>query len=808
MALVSAYVLERFNNYFNRKVKGFSYIQEYLLNQTDNNLRYNLLNNGALINFDPRDGITTTQIVNEDFEEEGWFPDYMIIVGANASLGYDLVGSRWFIVECRRTRKSQYELYLRRDVIAEFWDKLVDAPIYVEKAHLQPDNPLIFNSEGLSLNQIKKSETLLKDETNMAWIVGYISRNGSIQDSKTISINADVSSSELTTLGISLPSTNAVFQGNQSIALLIYYQNRWQGLRIITDYLFNYINYELYRVPQTQNDDMVKITNVTDLETLIPYIVEGIVNNNLPTYFRNVVDDYDGPSVVSNNANEFLRSADNKVWTDLTNYGTLHTSWDQYVHNTSHYSNVNGAESINVCNTLSSKISDYNTAYTSSVSLTNGFFVYDYTYKYIDIWKVDFNPGTLNVDVPLGRQQLNDAPYDMFCIPYCQDGDIDIYDPGNNQVIGTASNSYALKVAQMIGSFGEGSNAIIYDLQLLPYCPIPDIMDNNRLQIIGNAGTEYSLVTETIGEDTTNVQVIYYCQSSNFTKTINLNIAVNETKIENECDLYRLCSPNYQGIFEFSVAKNGGLNYINIDCTYKPFTPYIHLNPNFGRLYGQDFNDARGLILGGDFSIAIVSDAWKTYEINNKNYQNMFDREIQSMDYLRKFERIEGVAGAIAGTTQGAVMGSAFGNIPGAVAGGVASALGGVADIAISESRYKESVNYKTDMYNFQLGNIKALPYSLTKSAAQNYNNKLFPFLEYYTCTDAEKEAVRQKIKYNGMTVMAIGTINDYITIDDYHWFQGQLIRIESIAEDTHVIDAIYDELKKGVFINGLTISN
>ena len=52
----------------------------------------------------------------------------------------------------------------------------------------------------------------------------------------------------------------------------------------------------------------------------------------------------------------------------------------------------------------------------------------------------------------------------------------------------------------------------------------------------------------------------------------------------------------------------------------QPYQPYIHLNPNFGSLYGEDFNDARGLILGGDFSIATLSNEWKNYETQNKNY--------------------------------------------------------------------------------------------------------------------------------------------------------------------------------------------
>ena len=48
----------------------------------------------------------------------------------------------------------------------------------------------------------------------------------------------------------------------------------------------------------------------------------------------------------------------------------------------------------------------------------------------------------------------------------------------------------------------------------------------------------------------------------------------------------------FSGEFEFSPAKNGGVEYFNVDYLYRPFSPYIHVTPNFGGLYGKDFNDA------------------------------------------------------------------------------------------------------------------------------------------------------------------------------------------------------------------------
>lgn len=90
---------------------------------------------------------------------------------------------------------------------------------------------------------------------------------------------------------------------------------------------------------------------------------------------------------------------------------------------------------------------------------------------------------------------------------------------------------------------------------------------------------------------------------------INNDIALS-MKVSNECDKYRLCSPNWSNFFDFSLAKNGGtVMSFNVDCSYKPFSPYIHINPDFKGLYGRDFNDARGLICGGEFSLPQVTSA-------------------------------------------------------------------------------------------------------------------------------------------------------------------------------------------------------
>ena len=187
----------------------------------------------------------------------------------------------------------------------------------------------------------------------------------------------------------------------------------------------------------------------------------------------------------------------------------------------------------------------------------------------------------------------------------------------------------------------------------------------------------------------------------------------------------------------------------------------------------------------------------------------MFNREIKSMDIMNNIQREHEiwnvVSGAItAGSTTGMAAGLGFGGITG-VAAGVAGAgistFAGLQDIRLSDRMRTEARDFRIDQFGYQLGNIQAMPLNLTKVSAINKNNKIFPFIEMYTCTEIEKDALREKIKYNGMTVMAIGKMQDYIDPNNKSYIKGKLIRIENFNDDFHILNAIANEINQGVFI-------
>lgn len=156
--------LLKYNKYFNRKILYEDTIdayQTYVQKIVDH------------VSFIPNDNLTTTQILNvSDINA-----DYLLVTDTNTTAGTEYIHSRWFIINYKRTRGGQYELTLRRDVLADHIDELKDAPMFIEKAMVDDNNPLIINDEGMQFNKVKKSETLLKDKSGVPWIVGYIAKD-------------------------------------------------------------------------------------------------------------------------------------------------------------------------------------------------------------------------------------------------------------------------------------------------------------------------------------------------------------------------------------------------------------------------------------------------------------------------------------------------------------------------------------------------------------------------------------------------------------------------------------------------------
>ena len=151
--------LYSYNNYYNRRLKKEDTLEGY------GNPLY--LETGTNLAFNPNDGVNTEDTAGRYGNPYDGKADYAIYSEDNTT-----ITSRWFIIEQKRKLKGQYHVIFRRDLLADFKDDIYNADAFIEKATLTENNYLIFNAEAMTTNQIKTSETLLKDETQCPWIVG------------------------------------------------------------------------------------------------------------------------------------------------------------------------------------------------------------------------------------------------------------------------------------------------------------------------------------------------------------------------------------------------------------------------------------------------------------------------------------------------------------------------------------------------------------------------------------------------------------------------------------------------------------
>ena len=783
-----------YNNYRNRTYRKSSSLEAYIEDSTNS-----YVSTDKDTNFYTGDGVVMNHVFNiKNFNGEE--PNYLLLLDKDTNK----IESRWFVMDWDKIRGGQYAASLRRDLLADEYEAITQAPCFIEKGYVGPEDSAIFNKENMTFNQIKTRETLLKDDSKTAWIVGYIAQDHPALSDKQFTLDPDVdmvitgnfSDWEYASWCDGLPHTTI---DESNIDNIVRYVLRATKIR---EFKFNASSHSSV---DSLADDAWNVTSTgskTAQQVLDDYIYSDWFSNiDWNTVISKIYLDNTSyaDSTVMSTLNSLIgkkvQFADGVYEFRMTTAGQQ-SGW-KYWDNGNLYNYLYSVilpEIQALGGTISSVVTRYPVAYL--LKLTS--FI-------INAQKLENVQGVYTYNLPQTARKLDDAPYKMFCMPYYTgsgrytfslDGSTFIYIDKDIQM------GWAMSLAKELGDN-------LYDLQILPYCPLSNW--RGRSNSAGIWSVDKTVDKDYIvlkGSNNTVYGYCSFCGVSSKEQFLKYPIEIMDYKIENECDMYRLCSPNYASAFEFSPAKNGGVEGYNVRYTYKPYQPFINVAPKFNRLYGKDFKDNRGLILSGDFSLPIVRDSWINYQLQNKNYQLAFDRQIENMEVGFRQQNIQASWAVDAGTGQGMVSGAAaggmVGGIPGAVVGGVVgtvgSRAGGIADISMQKEMQREAVDFSRDNFGFQLGNIKALPNTLNKVSSIVANSKLFPFVEYYTCTDEERKALEDKLKYNGMTIGRIGKIEDFLHPDVQTYVKGQLIRLEGNYE-AHTANEIANEFMKGWYI-------
>ena len=571
-------LLLHFNNYFNRIIKKKDTIADY--KAADAN--YKEVSN---INFNPGDGINTSLVLGlgqngSVFEGEEF--DYLV---EHETIGdIDYIRGRWFILEQDRKRGGQYELTLKRDVIADNYIDVVSSQIFLEKGYIDDVNdPLLYNSESMNLNQIKQLEIPLKDETKSGWVVGYIPSDAfpkvepaydRVEKKVTIPMSADITVDNLSSWNYwNYCSANPNYKfmsdtsGKRKVTVKIRSERKYadsgRSVRcdmVTADYTFypnstdagtysqvnsGYIttSSSTLNYPQWYKDyGPVTFVQGTINAKLCGTIFDPVRNNSA---FNNALNTILGTGIEIGDTSAMRRLQDKIIKDSSTDtyyrISIISTSEGSPITVTS--STTGGQTALdalkNAMKYPSGAGGSLQGAYTTFIASNSS------TSYAIQLTNVGVS---LYVDLNSDRAHLNDAPYDMFCIPFS-----DTLKLKYNSTTFTCSKNVALSMATEIAKdLGSGT---VYDVQLLPYCPNRNLIvkSDSPATVLDLTGVKYDLIKESVTNNPKSA--VIWCTESTFQVPISTESNIIEFKPTNDVPS-KVLTENYYAMMNDYISSH------------------------------------------------------------------------------------------------------------------------------------------------------------------------------------------------------------------------------------------------------------
>lgn len=784
------YILYGFNNSYDRIVKHYDTIQEYL----DKSSSYYLEDN--ILNFKWGDGVRTTQIIDDSAPHS---PDYAVGLDDDGN-----IVCRWYILEDSYNLKTQREVTLFRDIVADNYYDVLKVPMYIERVgRVLRNDPAIYNKEGIQVNQIKKKEELLWDKTNWAWIVGYI-------DKKTQSTTVDYE--------VTIPVDPSFEYDTWEEFVAAYPASITEAVDVKLKYRIRLSAVNIVAQTTTFNANGVLEIGTQTLAPTQGTLYYGItpeVPQDIPNYIK-----YDSYTPYIPTFTGTSTGSDVASWESVNNqYVRIKGGSRAGVYRISTSSSTGTEQTKDVITgsgtiytVMTSQSGELKTAYNLGGDPGNGSMSVLYKERVHTLEAIKQPDVSKQLIIPVDHPHTNNATYDVFCVPYRPGKNLTLYGPsGIHEVFSMSSESTLTLASEIAVQMG----ASLYDLQILPYCPILSFIKKIPEPTLVLPDPKY--YTKSKKGETELTEGIFWVPDITVVNTIDYKVQVPtdpiEAKVFNECTKYRLCAPNGNGAFDFSPLLNEGVSKFNVFMTLKPYQPFIRIAPDFGGLYGDEFKDYRGLILSGDYSVPRNNDAWIQYIQANKNYLLTFNRQIQNMEFNQRMARIEAYPNMISGSLSAAGTGTVIGSFAGplgmgigGVGAGAASLGAGITDMVLMNKKFAEQVSMTRDNFMYSTGNIAARPDTIASVGSFTNSNKLVPYIEVYDCTDIEKDAFREFLKYNGMAFNRIATIQDAISYrgTDTNPFlvQGRTMRTSThIYGDSHGIQELVNTLSGGIYI-------
>ena len=283
--------------------------------------------------------------------------------------------------------------------------------------------------------------------------------------------------------------------------------------------------------------------------------------------------------------------------------------------------------------------------------------------------------------------------------------------------------------------------------------------------------------------------------------------------INKETDTIKIVSPSRASQYLFRPYDNDGSMLFSTKVTLKPFASVIYIRPSTQGLLMYDYDDKDCLVINEDNSLTAVTSQWTEYIYSNKNYSNIFEREIQGRAFERTWERKVEQAQAksdidTARNITAQKVKTYSGNIP--LISNIAGAIGAAAspdknylaaaqiDRDYNEALYQQGLDMSRDLFRYQLDNIKSQPSIPSKITTIDCKLLDGVYLEYYSTNNTELASINNYYAFNGNRIENYGTFANY-------WgpfIRGRIIRSNYYTQPE--INEINRRLEMGIFTGGV----
>ena len=462
----------KYNNYYNRIVKKFDNIDDYIDYMIDGTPTQTVL-------WNPGDGVDTVQVLNMNQMSD--IPNYCVVCTDG-----DVIDSRWFVLDTTYNRRGQVIVTLRRDLIADGLDKVLSSPAYIEKAWVSNlQDPAIYNSEDIQFNKIKKKHVKLTQNGNIAWIAMYIQK---LTADQNVTVK-EIQRPDITVSSLANWEFNAYVNSPKAVS--------YRDASII---------YTYYASGQYQ----MSTVSLNDGYSTVERVMDTYTQYNKGTYSASklnrtaITSTLNGQFGIRNDY-EALSGLNGKIIKDTSTGKAYVISVSSAVAQYNEFLTAGGT--FNAANAQFLAAGGTGTPGEHGIRLTA-------TVTYGSVTLAETRLTTFNYTIPSTHQSTIDTPYDIILIPF-YDGKIKIFFDSTSSYTIYCTKTSALSIAT---AAMKDSGGFIYDAQIVPYFYYndrlqADIDGTPQIFMDGFGDNEYKLIKN--NDD--NVSCMFFIPRSSFT---------------------------------------------------------------------------------------------------------------------------------------------------------------------------------------------------------------------------------------------------------------------------------------------------